>query len=192
MASPPIGAPASLFKRSAPVQASFTWNRVCGDKVACGAGSAARDDGTGVAAINKQAFLNPNGGIDGKGNTPYVYGASGACGSCWHLQPVTNLDPSSKTPLGTPVVVRINDECADAGVCDQGSATPDGLSSKYKTPVHFDLCTEGGNNGAAGQFFGQTPDGNLPNGQVLGLAQYDPGCELLNSGPFGSLAGTLG
>ncbi|KAL9000294.1 MAG: hypothetical protein Q9169_001011 [Polycauliona sp. 2 TL-2023] len=183
-ASPPVGAPESFLRRQLPIyEASFTWNAICGDKVACGPGAAAKP-GIGAAALNTQAFLNPNGAIDGQGNIPYVYGAAGACGACWHLQPLENVHPSNGKTLGTPIVVKINDQCDDDGKCDQGRVGP--VNSGFGKPVHFDLCAEGGNNGAAGQFFGATEPGEL-----TGLAQYDPDCGLLEKGPFGSEAGTL-
>ncbi|KAI4267756.1 MAG: hypothetical protein L6R38_008107 [Xanthoria sp. 2 TBL-2021] len=184
-ASPPVGAPDSFLKRGLPIyKASFTWNNKCGDHVACGPGAAA-PKGIGSAAINTLAFNNPNGAIDGEGNIPYVYGAAGACGACWHLQPQSNRFPSNGKSLGTPIVVKINDECPDDGYCDQTKEHPTNTGG-YDAPVHFDLCSEGGEGGAAQQFFGE-----IGPGVVMGLAQFDPDCAGLHNGPFGSGAGTL-
>ncbi|KAL8886098.1 MAG: hypothetical protein Q9215_006148 [Flavoplaca cf. flavocitrina] len=185
-ASPPVGAPDSFLKRGLPIhRASFTWNKNCGAHVACGPAAAAKP-GIGAAAINTLAFENADGGIDGKGNKPHVYGPNGACGSCWHLQPVSNFYPSNGKSLGTPVVVQINDVCPmDKGYCDQTVEHPTNTGG-FDAPVHFDLCSMGDAGEAAKQFFGE-----IGPGVVTGLAQYDPGCTLLEKGPFGSGAGTL-
>ncbi|KAL8643451.1 MAG: hypothetical protein Q9226_008361 [Calogaya cf. arnoldii] len=188
-ASPPVGAPDSFLKRGLPIhKASFTWNKVCGDHVACGPGAAAIP-GIGAAAINRLAFNNPNGAIDGIGNIPYVYGDAGACGACWHLQPVSNVHESNGKSLGTPVVVKINDECPDPKYCDQTLERP--INTGFDMPVHFDICSLGDAGEAAMQFFGKGEDGKIGAGVALGLAQYDPDCALLNKGPFGSGAGPL-
>ena len=152
--------------------ASFTWYNGClTEKLpACGP-NAKTTVGTGFAATNR---LNYEAG----GNV--VNGIGQGCGTCWHLQPQENPFPSNGNRFGTPVVVKINDECADGGYCDQTAASPNTL---YQKELHFDLCTV---SGAADQFFGNI---NLF-GVLLGLArQVD--CAELNNGPFGSGLGSL-
>ncbi|KAL8803322.1 MAG: hypothetical protein Q9223_004628 [Gallowayella weberi] len=184
-ATPFVGAPESFLKRQLPIyKASFTWNNNCGPTVACGPAAAAIP-GVGAAAINTLAFQNPNGAINGAGNVPLVNGVGAACGSCWHLQPTSNWFPTNGKSLGTPIVVKINDQCPDGGYCDQTVEHPTNTGG-YDAPVHFDLCSAGGENGAAGKFFGETGPGVL-----LGLAQYDPDCAGLNDGQWGSTLGPL-
>ncbi|KAL8781607.1 MAG: hypothetical protein Q9203_000185 [Teloschistes exilis] len=175
-ASPYVGAPSSFLRRDLPVvRASFTWNNNCGSTVACGP-AAAGVQGVGAAAINTLAFQNPNGAIDGRGNTPIVNGVGAACGACWHLQPQTNWYPSNGKSLGKPIVVKINDQCPDT--IEHPTNT-----GGYNAPVHFDLCAA---TGAAQQFFGE-----IGPGVIIGLAQFDPDCAGLNDGQLGASLGGL-
>ncbi|KAL8873661.1 MAG: hypothetical protein Q9174_000915 [Haloplaca sp. 1 TL-2023] len=176
-ASPYVGAPDSFLKRQLPVhKASFTWNGNCGSTVACGP-AAAGAPGIGGAAINTLAFQNPAGAINGAGNVPLTNGQGAACGGCWHLTPTENWFKTNSKPLGTSVVVKINDHCPDGGYCDQSAANPFNTGG-YDAPVHFDLCAA---TGVAQQFFGESGPGVL-----MGLAQYSPDCAGLDDGAFGS------
>ncbi|KAL8835618.1 MAG: hypothetical protein Q9170_003235 [Blastenia crenularia] len=181
-ASPFAGAPPSFLKRQLPVvKASFTWNNNCGPTVACGP-AAAGIQGVGAAAINTLAFQNPNGAINGVGNTPIVNGVGAACGACWHLQPSTDWYESNGKSVGKPIVVKINDQCPDGGYCDQTVEHPTNTGG-YNAPVHFDLCAA---TGAAQQFFG-----DIEPGVIIGSAQYDPDCAGLNDGQLGGSLGGL-
>ncbi|KAI4260631.1 MAG: hypothetical protein LQ352_000193 [Teloschistes flavicans] len=181
-ASPYVGAPSSFLRRDLPVvKASFTWNNNCGSTVACGP-AAAGVLGVGAAAINTLAFQNPNGAIDGSGNTPIVNGVGAACGACWHLQPQTDWYPSNGKSVGKPIVVKINDQCPDGGYCDQTVDHPTNTGG-YDAPVHFDLCAT---TGAAQQLFGE-----IEPGVIIGLAQFDPDCVGLNDGQLGASLGEL-
>ena len=85
--------------------------------------------------------------------------------------------------LGTPVVVKINDQCTDPKYCDQyefGNNSP--LNTGYQKQVHFDLCHE---SGVTSQFFGQ-----VEAGVALGLAQQ-VSCDNLQNGKFGQKMGKL-
>ena len=150
--------------------ASFTWNDNCGSTVACGP-SAAGVQGIGGAALNTQAYM---------AGQPIVNGVGLGCGQCWHLQPLTDVYPSNGKNVGTPVVVKINDQCPDAGYCQQSDQAP---LNQYNMPLHFDLCAA---TGVAQAFFGEIPPGVL-----LGVAQYDPTCAGLEDGKFGATQGTL-
>lgn len=81
-------------------------------------------------------------------------------------------------------MVKINDQCTDAGYCDQeeGSNTAN-VNTLYKKDVHFDLCNA---TGVTHQFFGQ-----IGAGVAIGYAQQLPDCSALDDGPFGSQLGTL-
>jgi len=151
--------------------ASFTWNDNCGSTVACGP-SAAGVNGIGAAALNTQGYM---------AGQPTVNGVGAGCGQCWRLQPLTDVYPSNGKNVGTPIVVRINDQCPDAGYCQQSDQAP---LNEYQMPLHFDLCAA---TGVAQAFFGE-----IPQGVLLGLAQYDPTCGGLQDGKFGATQGTLG
>jgi len=150
--------------------ASFTWNSNCGPTVACGP-SAAGVQGIGAAAINTQGYM---------AGSPIVNGVGAACGQCWHLLPQTDIYPSNGKHVGTPIVVKINDQCPDAGYCQQSDQAP---LNDYNRVLHFDLCAA---TGGAQAFFGEIPPGVL-----LGLAQFDPTCAGLQDGQFGASQGTL-
>ena len=150
--------------------ASFTWNDNCGSTVACGP-SAAGVQGIGAAALNTQAYMAGKSILNGVG---------AGCGQCWHLQPLTDVYPSNGKNVGTPIVVKINDQCPDAGYCQQSDQAPLNQCNK---PLHFDLCAA---TGAAQAFFGEIPPGVL-----LGVAKYDPTCAGLEDGHFGASQGTL-
>ena len=97
--------------------------------------------------------------------------------------PQDDAYPSNGQSLGTPVVVKINDQCTDPKYCDQeeyGNNTP--LNTGYGKQVHFDLCDQ---SGVTKQFFGQ-----ISAGVALGLAQQVE-CNVLNYGTFGSKMGKL-
>lgn len=102
----------------------------------------------------------------------------------WHLQPISDVYTSNGLKLGTSVVVKINDQCTDAGYCDQeeGSNTAN-VNTKYGKEVHFDLCNA---TGVTNQFFGQ-----IGAGVAIGYAQQLPDCSALDKGPFGSKLGAL-
>lgn len=177
-ASPYVGAPPSFLKRQLPIyKASVTSNENCGATVACGPGAAAVP-GIGAAAISALAFENPNGAINGNGNTPLVNGAGAACGGCWHVTPQRSWFEATDNglKLGKSVVVRINDRCADAGYCDQTAERPLNTGG-YDADVHIDLCRA---TGAAQQFFGE-----VGSGIAITLAQYDPTCAGLDDGQLG-------
>ncbi|KAL8951719.1 MAG: hypothetical protein Q9222_002332 [Ikaeria aurantiellina] len=183
-ASPFVGAPPSFLKRDLPIyKASFTWNGNCGPSVACGP-AAAGVQGVGGAALNTLAFQNANGAINGDGNTPLVNGRGAACGHCWHLQPLTNSYESTGNgkSVGSPIVVKINDQCPDPGYCDQTVEHPTNTGG-YDAPVHFDLCAA---TGAAQKFFG-----DVGPGVVMGVAQFDPDCAGLNDGQLGGSLGNV-
>ncbi|KAK4694691.1 hypothetical protein P7C71_g2935, partial [Lecanoromycetidae sp. Uapishka_2] len=166
---------ANLAKAQYPVlTSSFTWNENCGPTVACGP-SAAGVYGTGYAAANNVTYA---------AGKPIVGGVGAGCGQCWHLQPISDEYTSNGLKLGTPVVVKINDQCTDPGYCDQeeGSNTAD-VNTKYGKDVHFDLCNA---TGVTNQFFGQ-----IGAGVAIGYAQQLPDCSALDDGPFGSELGTL-
>ena len=85
--------------------------------------------------------------------------------------------------LGTPVVVKINDQCTDPKYCDQDEGNnKKPLNTGYDKQVHFDLCNQ---SGVTKQFFGQVGIGVL-----VGLAQQVD-CSVLNDGPFGSNLGPI-
>ncbi|KAL6717437.1 hypothetical protein ACLMJK_005352 [Lecanora helva] len=152
---------------------SFTWNQLCGPTVACGP-SAAGFHGTGFAAANNVTYA---------AGQPIVNGVGKGCGQCWHLFAEKDAYPSNGKSLGTPVVVKINDQCTDPKYCDQyefGNDTP--LNTGYGKQVHFDLCDQ---SGVTKQFFGQ-----INAGVALGLAQQVD-CSVLNYGTFGSKMGKL-
>ena len=153
------------------VTASFTWNGYCGSTVACGP-SAAGVQGIGAAAINTQAYEN---------GQPIVNGVGNACGQCWHLQPLSDVYPNpNNLAVGTPIVVKINDQCPDGGYCQQSPQAP---LNDLGAPYHFDLCAA---TGTAQAFFGQIPEGVL-----MGVARFDPDCSGLTDGQFGASQGTL-
>ena len=152
---------------------SFTWNAQCGPTVACGP-SAAGFSGTGFAAANNVTYA---------AGQPIVSGVGKGCGQCWHLMPEQNAYSAPGKSLGTPVVVKINDQCTDPKYCDQeefGNNTP--LNTGYGKQVHFDLCDQ---SGVTKQFFGE-----IEAGVALGLAQQVE-CTTLNYGKFGSKLGKL-
>ena len=152
---------------------SFTWNAQCGPTVACGP-SAAGFSGTGFAAANNVTYA---------AGQPIVNGVGKGCGQCWHLMPQDDAYQSNGKSLGTPVVVKINDQCTDPKYCDQeefGNNTP--LNTGYGKQVHFDLCDQ---SGVTKQFFGE-----ISAGVALGLAQQVE-CNVLNYGKFGSKMGKL-
>ncbi|MCJ1456640.1 ADAM metallopeptidase with thrombospondin type 1, motif [Mycoblastus sanguinarius] len=152
---------------------SFTWNGYCGPSVACGP-SFAGIAGQGAAAANNVTYAAGQEIVGGKG---------AGCGQCWHLQPQTDAFPDNNgLSLGTPVVIKITDQCTDAGYCDQTDTRP--LNTGYGKQVHFDLCNV---TGVTEQFFGA-----IGPGVILGLAQMLPDCSALDDGPFGSNLGTLG
>ena len=153
------------------VTASFTWNGYCGSTVACGP-SAAGVQGTGCSAINTQAYSN---------GQPIVNGVGNACGQCWHLQPLSDVYPKpNNLAVGTPIVVKINDQCPDGGYCQQSLQAP---LNDYGAPYHFDLCAA---TGTAQAFFGQIPEGVL-----MGVARFNPDCSGLDDGQFGASMGKL-
>lgn len=83
------------------------------------------------------------------------------------------------------MVVKINDQCTDAGYCDQEEGSNNAnVNTRYGKQVHFDLCNA---TGVTNQFFGQ-----IAAGVVMGLAQRLDDCSALDDGPFGSKLGTLG
>lgn len=170
--APASGAIKSLSELKTGVQnASFTWNANCGGTVACGP-NAAGVQGVGAAALNTQAYE------DGK---PIVNGVGGACGQCWHLQPLTDVYPNNNhLSVGTPIVVQINDQCPDGGYCMQSPQAP---LNNYQMQLHFDLCQQ---TGVAKAFFGDIPEGVL-----LGVAEFDPTCAGLHDGKFGASQGPL-
>ena len=154
---------------------SFTWNQNCGPTVACGPSAAGRY-GIGFAAANNATYA---------AGKPIIGGVGAGCGQCWHLQPISNVYTSNGLKLGTPVVVKINDQCTDPGYCDQAEGTNTAnLNTKYGKQVHFDLCNS---TGVTDQFFGQ-----IGAGVVVGFAQQLADCSALDSGAFGSKFGTLG
>ena len=152
---------------------SFTWNQQCGPTVACGP-SAAGFHGTGFAAANNVTYA---------AGQPIVNGVGKGCGQCWHLEPESDAYQSNGKSLGTPVVVKINDQCTDPKYCDQeefGNHTP--LNTGYGKQVHFDLCDQ---SGVTKQFFGQ-----IGMGVAIGLAQQVE-CGVLNDGTYGSKLGKI-
>ena len=150
--------------------ASFTWNNNCGTTVACGP-SAAGVQGIGGAALNSQGYM---------AGSPIVNGVGKACGQCWHLQPQVDVYSSQGKKVGTPVVVRINDQCPDAGYCQQTDQQP---LNQYNEVLHFDLCAA---TGVAEAFFGEIPPGVL-----LGVAKYSSDCAGLDDDQFGATQGPL-
>ena len=152
---------------------SFTWNQQCGPTVACGP-SAAGFHGTGFAAANNVTYA---------AGQPIVNGVGKGCGQCWHLMPESDAYQSNGKSLGTPVVVKIDDQCTDPKYCDQeefGNNTP--LNTGYGKQVHFDLCDQ---SGVTKQFFG-----DIGMGVALGSAQQVE-CSVLNDGTFGSKLGKV-
>ncbi|KAL2056963.1 hypothetical protein ABVK25_002702 [Lepraria finkii] len=166
----------TLTTASYPVlTSSFTWNQNCGPSVACGP-SAAGTYGTGYAAANNVTYAS---------GAPIINGVGAGCGQCWHLQPLVDQFSSDGLRFGTPVVVKINDQCTDAGYCDQEEGSNNAnVNTRYGKQVHFDLCNA---TGVTNQFFGQ-----IAAGVVMGLAQRLDDCSALDDGPFGSKLGTLG
>lgn len=84
----PIGIPQGV------VNASFTVYDGCGASVSCGPSWAA-EPGKGYAAINILQYSTP------------TNGAPDACGSCWHIQPQTDVYPSQGLSVGKPIVVKV-------------------------------------------------------------------------------------
>ncbi|KAL2046842.1 hypothetical protein N7G274_000860 [Stereocaulon virgatum] len=157
------------------LSSSFTWNQNCGPTVACGP-LAAGIRGIGYAAANNATYAS---------NQPVINGVGAGCGQCWHLQPLHDQFPSNGLRLGTPVVVKVNDQCTDAGYCDQEEgANSANVNTRYGKQVHFDLCNA---TGVTDQFFGE-----VGAGVVMGLARRLDDCSQLKNGPFGSRIGTLG
>ena len=152
---------------------SFTWNQECGATVACGP-QAAGSYGIGYAAANNEIY---------SAGQPITGGVGQGCGECWHLQPQEDAYQSNGKTLGTPVVVKINDQCTDKGYCDQveGSNT-NPLNTGYQKLVHFDLCNA---SGVTTQFFGE-----IGIGVATGLAEQVD-CSELENGPFGSGLGPI-
>ncbi|KAL9099151.1 MAG: hypothetical protein Q9163_005309 [Psora crenata] len=156
-----------------PIQsASFTWYDDCKPSKlpACGP-NAKMIPGTGFAATNR---------INYEAGGTVVNGIGKGCGTCWHVQPQSNPYPMNGNTFGKPVVVKINNECQDAGYCDQtlGGAGGEVVGNTlYQKQLHFDLCTE---SGVAEKFFG-----NINHfGVLLGVArQVD--CAELTNGDFG-------
>ena len=104
-----------------------------------------------------------------------------ACGQCWLVQPLSDVYPNpNNLAIGHPIVVKINDRCADGGVCDQ---CPERPNNQYGQRMHFDLCSV---TGGAQAFFGQIPPGVL-----LGVAQWLPDCAGWDDGQFGASQGSL-
>ncbi|KAL9640001.1 MAG: hypothetical protein Q9164_000579 [Protoblastenia rupestris] len=169
-----------LIRTTAQIQsASFTWYSGCPEShlPACGPTAKTVVDGkTGLAATNR---LNYEAG------SPPTNGIGQGCGTCWHIQPQSNPFPSNGNTFGTPVVVKISDECADGGYCDQvrdaaGTLTP---NTRYQKELHFDLCTV---SGVAEKFFGDIEKF----GVLLGVArQVD--CKELTNGEYGSGLGMV-
>ena len=153
---------------------SFTWNQLCGPTVACGP-SAAGFKGTGFAAANNVTYA---------AGQPIVNGVGKGCGQCWHLQPDSDAYQSNGKSLGTPVVVKINDQCTDPKYCDQEEGSNHSpLNTGYGKQVHFDLCDQ---SGVTEQFFGA-----IGKGVALGTAQQVE-CSYLNDGEYGTKMGKVG
>ena len=168
----------AIAKRQAQGQtykASFTWNPSCPSSVSCGwAGQA----GLGAAAINTAQFYLSTGGEHANN------GIGSACGECWHIQPETDCYPSNGLQVGKPAVVKINDECPDAGVCDFNTTRNSKPTGEYDdAEVHLDLC---GDTKVTEWFYGQ-----IGSGVIMGKAQKIDCEPYWDDGQFGSSAGSI-
>ena len=85
--------------------------------------------GIGAVVLNTQRY---------RSSKPIVNGVGAGCGQYWHLQPQTNVYPSNGKNVGAPIVVNVNDQCPDAGYCQQSDQTP---LNDYDTMLHFDLVS---------------------------------------------------
>ena len=97
---------------------------------------------------------------------------------------MSDVYESNGLRLGTPVVVKINDQCTDPGYCDQLEyGNEKNLNTKFGKQVHFDLCNA---TGVTDQFFGE-----VGIGVALGFARRLSSCDDLDKGKFGSGMGLV-